>query len=87
MKGQVTDHVTDHVKKLILAIGGDTKTRDEIMNMLRLKHRGNLRDSYIKPAISEGYVAMLYPDAASRTDQAYYLTKKGLELLVTLEQS
>ena len=57
------------------------------MNSLGLKHRGNLRDSYIKPAVSAGYVAMLYPDAASRTDQAYYLTKKGLELLVKLEQS
>ena len=70
-----------------MAIRGDTKTRDEIMNILGLKNRGNLRDSYIKPAMSAGYVSRLYPDAASRTDQAYYLTKKGLELLVTLEQS
>ena len=85
--GNVTDHVTDHVKKLIMAIRGDTKTRDEIMNILGLKNCGNLRDSYIKPAMSAGYVSRLYPDSASRTDQAYYLTKKGLELLVTLEQS
>lgn len=64
----VIGHVTDHVKKLILAIRGDTKTHDEIMNYLGLKHRGNLRDSYIKPAVYAGYVAMLYPDAVSRTD-------------------
>ncbi len=77
----VTDHVTDHVKRLILAIRGDTKTRDEIMSCLGLKNRGNLRDSYIKPAVSAGYVAMLYPASPRRTDQAYYLTEKGLEML------
>ena len=83
----MTDHVTDHVKKLILVIRGDTLTRDEIMDGLGLKNRGNLRDSYIKPAVSAGYVTMLYPDALRRTDQAYYLTKKGLELYTALKQS
>ena len=77
----VADHVTDHVKRLILAIRGDTKTRDEIMSCLGLKNRGNLRDGYIKPAVSAGYVAMLYPASPRRTDQAYYLTEKGLEML------
>ena len=79
--GHVTDHVTDHVKRLILVLRGDTKTRDEIMAIMGLKHRGNLRDLYLAPAISRGYVVRLYPDAVSRTDQAYYLTHKGLELL------
>ena len=49
-----------------------------------LKNRGNLRNVYLKPAIADGYVAMLYPDAAKRTDQAYYLTPKGLELLTKI---
>lgn len=80
----VTDHVTDHVKRLILVIRGDTKTRDEIMAIMGLKNRGNLRNVYLKPAIADGYVAMLYPDAAKRTDQAYYLTPKGLELLTKI---
>lgn len=56
-------------------------TRDEIMSLLELKHRGNLRDKYIKPAVSAGYVSMLYPESAKRRDQAYYLTEKGLKLL------
>ena len=82
----VTDHVTDHVKKLILTIRGDTKTRVEIMNSMGLKNRGNLRDNYIKPAVSDGYVAMLYPNAPKRTDQAYYLTEKGLKLFALLKE-
>ena len=83
----MTDHVTDHVKRLILALRGDTKTREEIMETMGLKHRGNLRDLYLAPAISDGYVNRLYPDAVSKTDQAYYLTPKGLELLKKLTEN
>ena len=53
-----TDHVTDHVKTFIQVIRGDTLTRDEIMDGLGLKNRGNLRDNYIKPAVSAGYVTI-----------------------------
>ena len=52
-----------------------------------LKHRGNLRDLYLAPAIFDGYINRLYPDAVSRTDQAYYLTPKGLELLKKLTEN
>lgn len=84
--GNVTGNVTGKVMKLILTIKGDTKTREEIMNVLQLKGSGNFREGYLYPALSEGYVAKLYPDAVSRTDQAYYLTAKGLELLKKLKK-
>jgi len=77
---QVTDQVTDHVKRLVKVVSGVAKTREEIMELLKLKHRGNFRDLYINPAINAGYVVMLYPDAANRADQAYYLTEKGKSL-------
>ena len=80
----MTDHVTDHVKRLILVIRGDTKTRDEIMAIMGLKNRGNLRNVYLKPAIANGYAMMLYPDNPKRKGQAYYLTPKGLELLTKI---
>ena len=85
--GNETGNVTDHVKKLILIIRGDTKKRDEIMQELGLKGSGNFRATYLYPAIEQGYVSRLYPDAVKRRDQAYYLTEKGLELLKTLMQS
>ena len=96
---QVTDQVTDHVtgnvagnvagnvKRLILCIGNETLAREEIMQKLGLKGSGNFRATYLYPAIEQGYVSRLYPDSAKRPDQAYYLTEKGLDLLVTLEQS
>ena len=69
--------MTGHVRKLVLGIRGDTMTRNGIMSSLGLKNRGNLRDNYIKPAISAGYVAMIYPTAVRSTIRSYYLTKKG----------
>ena len=83
----VTDYVTDHVKRLVVVLRGDTKTRDEIMSSLGLKHRGNFRDSYIKPAIAGAYIAKLYPDSNSSRSQAYYLTPKGLKLLARIDNN
>jgi hypothetical protein len=66
-----------HVVRLIDAIGDMTLTRLDIMAKLGLKGRGNFLANYLYPAISEGYVAMRFPEAEKRKDQAYYLTKKG----------
>ena len=82
--GNVTGNVTGNVKRVILSIGNGTLTRDKIMQKLGLKGSGNFRAAYLYPAIEQGYVSRLYPDAAKRPDQAYYLTEKGLELLATL---
>ena len=57
------------------------------MSSLGLKHRGNFRVSYIKPAIAGGYIAKLYPDSNSSRSQAYYLTPKGMKLLTTIKNN
>ena len=85
--GNVAGNVTGNVKRLILSIGGETLTRDEIMQKLGLKGSGNFRATYLYPAIDQGYVSRLYPDSAKRPDQAYYLTEKGLELFMLLKES
>ena len=78
--GNVAGNVTGNVKRLVLVIEDGTKTREEIMALLNLKGSGNFRANYLYPALNEGFIAKLYPDAESRTDQAYYLTEKGLRL-------
>ena len=79
--GHETGHDTKHVMRLIDAIGEMTLTRPEIMTKLGLKGRGNFLANYLHPAISAGYIAMRYPEAEKRKDQAYYLTKKGKWIL------
>ena len=78
--GHETGHETGHVVRLINTIGEMTLTRPEIMTKLGLKGRGNFLANYLYPAISGGYVAMKYPEAEKRKDQAYYLTKQGKDL-------
>ena len=79
--GSVAGNVASNVKRIVLTIGMDTLTRDEIMQRLGLKGSGNFRAKYLYPAIEQGYVAKLYPESDKRPDQAYYLTEKGKELL------
>ena len=69
-----------------MALGKDTKKREELMQLLQLAGRRNFKQNYIDPSIDEGYMAMLYPEAPNRKDQAYYLTDKGIELLEQLTQ-
>ena len=83
--GQVAGQVTGQVKKLVETVRGDTKSRDEIMSLLSLKGRDNFRINYLIPAIEAGYLTMLYPDKPNSSNQAYYLTPKGLDLLKRLK--
>lgn len=83
--GQVAGQVKESVRRIVLAIGGQTLTRKEIMEILSLKGRDNFRNSYLEPSMIEGFVSKLYPDSDNRPDQAYYLTEKGLELFSELQ--
>ena len=82
---QVTDQVTDQVAHLILVIGDDTRTREEIMDLMGLKHRRNFRLTYLRPAIDDGYVDLTIPDKPTSSKQKYFLTAKGLKKLAELE--
>ena len=84
VREQVREQEGEQVKKLVLALGKDTKKREELMQLLQLAGRRNFKQNYIDPSIDEGYMAMLYPEAPNRKDQAYYLTDKGLALLAEL---
>ena len=94
---QVTDKVTDKVgdkdsvkvfhrfKSLIISINSENLERKEIMQRMGLNHISFFIDTYLTPAINQGYVAMLYPDKPRHPKQKYYLTEKGRELLKTLQ--
>ena len=42
-----------------------------------LKNRENFLDNYLNPAISGGWVKLLYPDSPRHPRQKYWLTVKG----------
>jgi len=72
--------------RLLRAIGTDTLTRRGICGNMGLRARRSLWDNYIMPARDAGYVVMVYPNRPSCPDQAYRLTKKGLDLLNSLPE-
>ena len=50
------------------------------MNGVGLRGRDNFLNLYLSPAITEGYICMLYPDSPRHHRQKYLLTVKGLAL-------
>ena len=52
----------------------------EIMDGLELKDRKNVLNLYLNPAITEGYIRLLYPESPRHPRQKYLLTVKGMAL-------
>ena len=79
--GQVQDKLsTDNanIKRLIIVIGNQELSVKSMMDALELKGRDNFQKLYLKPAISEGYVRLLYPNSPRHPRQKYLLTVRGL---------
>ena len=86
VRGEVRGEVDGKIKKVVLAVRGNTISANEIMKSLQLKGEDNFRKRYLVPSIDNGYVQMLYSDAPRRPDQAYYLTEKGLALYAEISK-
>ena len=56
------------------------------MAILDLKHREYFRDTYLLPAIEEGYIELTIPDKPNSPNQKYRLTEKGQLLKTKLQQ-
>ena len=69
------------IVKLVQVIGEQELSIKDIMERLDLKDRKNVLNLYLNPAISEGYVRMLYPQSPRHPRQKYLLTVKGLSFL------
>ena len=79
--GQVQDKLsTDNanIKRLIIVIGNQELSVKSMMNALELKGRDNFLNLYLKPAIGDGYVCLLYPNSPHHPRQKYLLTVRGL---------
>ena len=81
--GQVEDTFhTDNVniKNLIKIIGDKEMSVKAMMEGIGLKGRDNFLNQYLTPALSQGYVRMLYPESPRHPRQKYLLTPKGIGL-------
>ena len=69
---------SENVKRLIRAIAEEQLSVREMMAAVGLKDRPNFIEYSLSPAMSGGYVRMLYPDSPRHPRQKYMLTVKGL---------
>lgn len=80
------DSLTGQVKRLIISLGASQMTKKQVMQQVKLSSSSNVVDRYIKPAIEQGYVTMLYPENPRHPKQKYILTEKGLDILEALKR-
>ena len=81
--GQVQDMLqTDNynIISLVKIIGGKQLSVKEMMTGLNLKGRDNFLKLHLSPAVSKGYVCLLYPNSPRHPRQKYLLTVKGMAL-------
>lgn len=81
--GQVRDkyHTDDpNIEMLVKAIGKQQLSVKFMMESLGLKGRDNFLNLYLKPAMIEGFVRLLYPDKPHHPRQKYLLTVKGMAM-------
>ena len=69
-----------NIIKLVQVIGEQQVSVKEMMSIMGLKDRENFLNLYLTPAISAGFVRLLYPESPRHPRQKYFLTVKGLAL-------
>ena len=72
------------LRAFLSIVGENGASLKMLMEGMHLRDRKSFVNNYINPNLSEGYIAMLYPERPNHPMQSYYLTNKGKELLERL---
>ena len=80
-------HATNaNIKRLVGVIGNGQLSVKAMMEGVGLKGRNNFLNTYLYPAIQEGYLSLLYPQSPRHPRQKYQLTVKGQSLWDEINQ-
>jgi fido (protein-threonine AMPylation protein) len=74
-----------NIVNLVREVGEGEMSVKEMMSAMGLKDRENFLNLYLNPAITEGYIRLLYPQSPRHPRQKYLLTVKGLALFNELK--
>lgn len=69
-----------NIIRLVKALGEEQLSAKMLMEKIGLKDRENFLDYSLNPAITGGYIRLLFPDKPRHPRQKYLLTDKGLTL-------
>ncbi len=82
---QVTRQATGQAQRLILVLEKEM-SRQELMNILDLKHNQTFRENYLYPLLEGELVEMTIPENPTDPNQKYRLTAKGKALQQQLKK-
>lgn len=69
---QVSDQVSDQVKSLLMVLTDHSEgSAEDLMRVLKLKHRPTFRKNYLNPALEAGLVEMTEPNSPRSPTQKY----------------
>ena len=74
---EVTEQVTEQVARLLVALGGQTLSLQELMQSLGLSHRPNFLALHLRPALVANLIQMTVPEKPNSRLQKYRLTQAG----------
>jgi predicted transcriptional regulator len=77
---QVNDQVNDQVKT-ILSNATESKSRKELLALIKLKNHFDNYKRYIEPLITRGWLEMTIPDEPNNRNQKYITTEAGKKIL------
>ena len=79
--GQAREQISDQVNALLnLLHKQPALTTNEIMQVLKLKHKATFRQNYLRPALQNKWIEMRQPDAPKSPTQKYRITALGKQL-------
>lgn len=76
---KVTPEVTPEVGRLLEKLEGDC-SKALLMEKLGLNDEKHFRETYLKPAIAQGYIEMTIPDKPNSKNQKYRMTEIGKKI-------
>lgn len=80
---QGTDQVTGQVQLLSVMVG--EMSREQLQEVVGLKHPGHFREAYLLPSLRAGLIEMTVPDKPRSRNQRYRLTSAGQELVMRVK--
>jgi ATP-dependent DNA helicase RecG len=72
-----SEQVTEQVARLLVALGGQTLSLQELMQSLGLSHRPNFLALHLRPALQAKLMQMTVPEKPNSRLQKYRLTQAG----------
>lgn len=83
--GEQLTNLTPSLKKLIIALGDDWLTGQELRNKMGYKSKSTFWRNYLSPAIDRGFISLENEESPNAPNQRYGLTIMGRSIYLSIQ--